>query len=71
MWNTFTPEYQPTDRKHTYFPSVMINDHLYELNIADLPVIPFFPENNAVEWSEFKFYGLRSATAYVLVRSLI
>ncbi|XP_052124019.1 ras-like protein family member 10B [Frankliniella occidentalis] len=70
MWNTFTPDYQPTDRKHTYFPSIMINDHLYELNITDLPVIPFFPENNAVEWSEFRFYGLRSATAYVLVFDL-
>lgn len=59
-----------TDRKHTYYPSVIINDHLYELKISDLPAIPYFPVNSFYEWTEFRFYGLRSATAYVLVFDL-
>lgn len=70
MWNDFSEEYVPTDRKHTYYPSVIINDHLYELKISDIPVIPYFPVNSFYEWTDYRFYGLRSATAYVLVFDL-
>ncbi|KDR12000.1 Ras-like protein family member 10B, partial [Zootermopsis nevadensis] len=70
VWNDFSEEYLPTDQKHTYYPSVIINDHLYELKISDIPVIPYFPVNSYYEWTDYRFYGLRSATAYVLVFDL-
>ncbi|XP_069691378.1 uncharacterized protein [Periplaneta americana] len=70
VWNDFSEEYVPTDRKHTYYPSVIINEHLYELKISDIPVIPYFPVNSYYEWTDYRFYGLRSATAYVLVFDL-
>nr|CAD7574336.1 unnamed protein product [Timema californicum] len=70
VWNNFSEDYIPTDRKHTYYPSVIINDHLYELKISDIPVIPYFPVNSYYEWTDFRFYGLRSATAYILVFDL-
>lgn len=70
MWNDFTDEYLPTDRKHTFYPSVIINDHLYEVKISDIPVIPYFPVNSYYEWTDFRFYGLRNATAYILVFDL-
>lgn len=70
VWNSFCDEYQPTDRKHTYYPSVISNDRLYEIKISDLPVIPYFPVNSYYEWTDYRFYGLRSASAYVLVFDL-
>ncbi|RZF42104.1 hypothetical protein LSTR_LSTR006697 [Laodelphax striatellus] len=70
VWNDFSEEYLATEEKHTYYPSVIINDHLYELKISDLPAIPYFPANSFYEWTEYRFYGLRSATAYVLVFDL-
>lgn len=70
VWNEFSDEYVSTSRKHTYYPSVIINDHLYELKISDLPAIPYFPVNSYYEWTDYRFYGLRSATAYILVFDL-
>lgn len=70
VWNDFSDEYCPTDKKHTFYPSVIINDHLYEVKISDIPVIPYFPVNSYYEWTDFRFYGLRNATAYVLVFDL-
>lgn len=70
VWNEFSDCYVPTTRKQTYFPTVIINDHLYEINLSDVPVISYFPGNSFYEWSDFRFYGLRSATAYVLVYDL-
>lgn len=70
VWNDFCEEYVPTDRKHTYYPSVITNDRLYEIKISDLPVIPYFPVNSYYEWTDYRFYGLRSAHAYVLVFDL-
>ena len=32
-----------------------------------MPVIPFFPPDSMVEWSDYRYYGLRSASAYLLV----
>lgn len=65
--NHFTEDYEPTDEKEVYFPSVIINDHLYELKIIDCPYIPYFPVNSLYEWTDFRGYGLRNATAYILV----
>jgi len=48
----------------------MLADRLYELKITDLPTIPYFPVNSHLEWTDFRYYGLRSATAYVLVFDL-
>ncbi|CAH0773326.1 unnamed protein product [Bemisia tabaci] len=70
VWNDFCDDYTATDCKHTYYPSVIINDRLYELKISDLPSIPYFPVNSFYEWTDFRFYGLRNATAYILVFDL-
>lgn len=70
MHNEFSEKYVPTEQKETYYPSVIINDHLYELKISDIPVISYFPLNSYYEWADFRFYGLRSATAYILVFDL-
>ena len=32
-----------------------------------MPVVPYFPPDNIAEWTDFKYYGLRSASAYILV----
>ena len=45
----------------------MLNESLFELKLIDLPVIPFFPPDSFSEWSDYRFYGLRSASAYLLV----
>ena len=50
-----------------HFPSLILNESLFELKLIDLPVIPFFPPDSFSEWSDYRFYGLRSASAYLLV----
>ncbi|KAK9872854.1 hypothetical protein WA026_019643 [Henosepilachna vigintioctopunctata] len=70
VWNDFREEYIPTDTKHTYYPSVITNDRLYEIKISDIPVIPYFPVNSYYEWTNYRYYGLRSSTAYILVFDL-
>ncbi|KAG8236109.1 hypothetical protein J437_LFUL000471 [Ladona fulva] len=70
VWNEFCDTYYPTDRRHTYYPSVVINGRLYDLKISDLPPVPYFPVDSLYEWTDFRSYGLRSATAYVLVFDL-
>lgn len=65
--NQFADDYSATERKQCYYPSVIINDHLYEVKIIDCPVIPYFPVNTLYEWTDFRGYGLRNATAYILV----
>lgn len=70
VWNDFNEDYVPTDRKHTYYPSVITNDRRFEIKISDIPVIPYFPVNSYYEWTNFRYYGLRSCTAYVLVFDL-
>lgn len=35
-----------------------------------MPTIPYFPVSSHLEWTDFRYYGLRSATAYVLVFDL-
>ncbi|XP_065335747.1 ras-like protein family member 10B [Cloeon dipterum] len=70
VWNEFREQYSATERKKTYYPTVIINNNLYELKISDIPVISYFPHNSFSEWADYRFYGLRSATAYVLVYDL-
>ncbi|KAJ8676438.1 hypothetical protein QAD02_012225, partial [Eretmocerus hayati] len=70
VWNEFSEEYMPSERRETYYPSVVYAEKMYELKITDLPSIPYFPINSHLEWTDFRYYGLRSATAYVLVFDL-
>ncbi|XP_011498541.1 PREDICTED: ras-like protein family member 10B [Ceratosolen solmsi marchali] len=70
VWSEFSEEYKPTERRETYYPSVVLAERLYELKITDLPTIPYFPVSSHLEWTDFRYYGLRSATAYVLVFDL-
>lgn len=70
VWSEFSEEYTPTERRETFYPSVLLADRLYELKITDLPTIPYFPVSSHLEWTDFRYYGLRSATAYVLVFDL-
>ncbi|XP_014208075.1 ras-like protein family member 10B [Copidosoma floridanum] len=70
VWNEFSEEYRPTEGRETYYPSVVLAERMYELKITDLPTIPYFPINSHLEWTDFRYYGLRSATAYVLVFDL-
>lgn len=70
VWSEFSEEYRPTERRETFYPSVVMADRLYELKITDLPTIPYFPVSSHLEWTDFRYYGLRSATAYVLVFDL-
>ncbi|XP_076032490.1 ras-like protein family member 10B, partial [Oratosquilla oratoria] len=68
--NEFPAEHVATALRTTYCPSVIVNDRVYQLKIADLPPIKSFPVNSFAEWAEYRFYGLRSATAYVFVFDL-
>lgn len=70
IFNEFIEQHQPTVAKQTYYPSVIINEHLYEVKLVDVPVLPYFPVTSLYEWADFRFYGLRNATAYVLVFDL-
>ena len=65
--NEFSNEHRKTRSKSEHFPSLMLNESLFELKLIDLPVIPFFPPDSFSEWSDYRFYGLRSASAYLLV----
>ncbi|XP_048521701.1 ras-like protein family member 10B [Dendroctonus ponderosae] len=68
--NQFQEDYMATDRKYTYYPTVITNERWYKVKISDLPVIPYFPVNSFYEWANYRYYGLRSATAYILVFDL-
>ncbi|XP_066591899.1 ras-like protein family member 10B [Prorops nasuta] len=70
VWSEFSEEYRPTEKRELFYPSVVLADRLYELKITDLPTIPYFPMSSNLEWTDFRYYGLRSATAYVLVFDL-
>ena len=70
VYNQFSEEYRPTEKRETYHPCVVLAERLYEVKITDLPAISYFPVSSQLEWTEFRYYGLRSATAYVLVFDL-
>ncbi|XP_076435015.1 ras-like protein family member 10B [Babylonia areolata] len=63
----FPEEYVPTEQRQVFCPAVIINEHLYEVRIIDCPYIPYFPVSSLYEWTDFRGYGLRNATAYILV----
>lgn len=65
--NDFSTQHIVSKKKNEYFPSLILNDSLFELKILDLPTIPFFPDTSEMEWSEYRYFGLRSASAYLLV----
>ncbi len=65
--NEFVNEHRKTKKKVEHFPSLILNENLFELKLIDLPVIPFFPQDSLTEWTDYRFYGLRSASAYLLV----
>ena len=65
--NQFREEYVPTVTKQCFHPCVIINERLYEVSIVDCPVIPYFPVSSLYEWTDFRGYGLRNASAYILV----
>jgi len=65
--NEFSDEHRKTKKKSEHFPSLILNESLFELKLIDLPVIPFFPTDSLSEWTDYRFYGLRSAAAYILV----
>jgi len=67
VFNQWDPDYRSTKEKHFYYPSVIINNHLYELKLIDIPPIPFFPPDTLSEWRFCRGYGLRTASAYILV----
>ena len=65
--NDFSPSHHLSKRKKEYYPSLILNESLFELKVIDLPVVPYFPPDSIAEWTDFKYYGLRSASAYILV----
>ncbi len=65
--NDFPMEHCSTRKKSEHFPSLILNDSLFELKVIDLPPISHFPADSDAEWTDFRFYGLRSASAYLLV----
>lgn len=65
--NEFSSKPSSSTTKSEFFPTLVLNDSLFELKLIDLPAIPFFPSSTDVEWKEFRYFGLRSASAYILV----
>ena len=63
IWNIMKFFKYFSSEKNIFF----FSDSLFELKLIDLPVIPFFPPDSMVEWSDYRFFGLRSASAYLLV----
>ena len=41
--------------------------NMFQLKVIDLPAVPCFPATNVAEWNDYRFFGLRSAAAYLLV----
>ena len=67
MCNYFSEKHKPTKRKQCYYPSVIINEKLYDVTITDCPTVPHSLTKSFLEWSDFHEYGLGNATAFVLV----
>ena len=52
--NDFPVRHVRSTTKSEFFPSLVLNDSLYELKLIDLPAIPFFPANTEIEWKEYR-----------------
>lgn len=68
--NPFPGEPVPTTAKREYTPSLILDTTIFELKIVDLPAVSRFPATSDEEWESFRFCGLRSAHAYLLVFDL-
>ena len=53
--------------KQVYFPSMLLDSSVIECKLVDLPVINNFPTTSEEEWTDFRYFGLRSASAYILI----
>lgn len=67
VFNHFSSHYKTTRHKRLYFPSAFINDHLYQMQIMDLPALTHIPSSSVRDWSTFKACGVRTANAILLV----
>ena len=54
-------------QKQVYFPSMLLDSSVIECKLVDLPVINNFPTSSEEEWTNFRYFGLRSASAYILI----
>ena len=53
--------------KQVYFPSMLLDSSVIECKLVDLPVINNFPSSSEEEWTNFRYFGLRSASAFILI----
>ncbi|KAL4646647.1 ras-like protein family member 10A isoform X2 [Arapaima gigas] len=67
IYNDFSEVYTPTRTRYVYRPSVILNGHMYDLKILDVPPISSFPANTSQEWMDLRCRGVRNANAYILV----
>ncbi|MCJ8747150.1 hypothetical protein PDJAM_G00150100 [Pangasius djambal] len=67
VYDDFSDCYSPTRARRVYRPSVVLNGHMYELKILDVPPIAAFPSSPAQEWLDPSCRGVRNASAYILV----
>jgi len=59
---------QASSRRQRYHHvPVVVDNRLYDLQLADCPTISHFPATSLQEWAEYRGYGLRQAAAYILV----
>lgn len=65
--NEFSDTAESTKTCSHFYLSAVHNDTVYPIRISDVPPVPAFPMNNLTEWTHFRCYGLRHATAYILV----
>ncbi|XP_018604654.1 ras-like protein family member 10A isoform X5 [Scleropages formosus] len=67
IYNDFSEVYTPTRSRYVYRPSVILNGHMYDLKILDVPPISSFPASTSQEWMDLRCRGVRNANAYILV----
>jgi Ras-like protein family protein 10B len=53
--------------KQVFFPSMLLDSSVIECQLVDLPVINNFPTSSDEEWTNFRYFGLRRASAYILI----
>jgi len=54
-------------RQRYHHVPVVVDNRLYDLRLTDCPTISQFPASSLQEWAEYRGYGLRHASAYILV----
>lgn len=59
-----------THSSHSYFFSILLNEHVLQVRVIDVPAISFFPSSSLLEWTDFEGTSLRSADGYLLVFDL-